>query len=138
ERTFQEERIHVTVEISDDFIINANKKFFQDIIQNLVSNSVKALADKNDKLIKCTGYIENNSFIFYFSDNGCGIEKGDEEKIFDIYYTTTAKEGGAGLGLFMVKTRIEALNGTIEVIDSEFGSVGATFRISFPFKKNEI
>lgn len=136
-QTFDDEQIRVVVEISDDFIINANKKFFQDIIQNLVSNSIKALQQTENKIIKCTGYIEEDKFVFFFSDNGYGIIEEDKEKIFDIYYTTTAEDGGAGLGLFMVKTRIEALNGSIEVVDSEFENIGATFKIVFPFKKDE-
>ncbi len=134
-QTFIDEHIKPIVDINDDFIINANKKFFQDIIQNLVSNSIKALQKTEEKIIKCSGYIEDDTFVFFFSDNGYGINPGDEEKIFDIYYTTTADEGGAGLGLFIVKTRIEALKGTIEVVESEFGSQGATFKITFPFNK---
>jgi len=136
-QTFQDEGIKVTVEIKDDFIINANKKFFQDIIQNLVANSIKALSNEKNKIIKCTGYIEDDYFIFIFSDNGNGINEGDEEKIFGLYYTTTAEHGGAGLGLFIVKTRIEALKGTVEVKESEFKPKGASFKITLPFKKNE-
>ncbi len=136
-QTFQDESIKVTVEIKDDFVINANKKFFQDIIQNLVANSIKAMSKETNKIIKCTGYIEDDYFIFLFSDNGNGINEGDEEKIFEIYYTTTAEHGGAGLGLFIVKTRIEALKGTVEVIESEFKPKGASFKITLPFKKNE-
>ncbi len=136
-QTFEDEKIKVIVEIKDDFIINANKKFFQDIIQNLVANSIKALANENEKIIKCSGYIEDDFFVFQFSDNGVGITKGDEEKIFEIYYTTTAEQGGAGLGLFIVKTRIEALKGTVEAIESEFSPKGATFKITLPFKKSE-
>jgi signal transduction histidine kinase len=136
-QTFEDERISVAIDIQDDFIINANKKFFQDIIQNLVSNSKKALQNEPDKIIKCSGFIEDNYFIFYFSDNGAGILKEDWQKIFEIYYTTTAEQGGAGLGLFIVKTRIEALKGTVEVVESEFKPKGATFKISLPFKKNE-
>ena len=41
------------VEIKDDFIINGNKKFFEDIIQNLIANSIKALIRTKDKIIKC-------------------------------------------------------------------------------------
>lgn len=136
-QTFIDENISVIVEIRDEFVIDANRKFFQDIIQNLVSNSIKALQGSPDKMIKCTGYIENNSFVFLFSDNGYGIKMEDKERIFDIYYTTTAEEGGAGLGLFIVKTRIEALRGTIEVIESEYEPSGATFKITFPFKKQD-
>lgn len=136
-QTFETENIKALVEIRDDFIINANKKFFQDIFQNLISNSIKALQKEENKIIKCSGYTENDSLILYFSDNGMGINNGDEGKIFDIYYTTTAEEGGAGLGLFIVKTRIEALRGTIEVTPSEFHPKGASFKIILPFKKEQ-
>jgi signal transduction histidine kinase len=133
-QTFNSENIKAVVEIKDDLIINANRIFFRDIIQNLISNSIKALKDKDEKIIKCSGFLDRELFTLYFSDNGCGIRQGDEEKIFDIYYTTTAEEGGAGLGLFIAKTRIEALKGTIEVVEKEF-SEGATFKITLPFKK---
>lgn len=134
-RLFEDEGINVTVEIRDNFTINANKNFILDIIQNLVSNSVKALKDVTDKRIKCSGYLETDCFILYFSDNGSGVKKSDEERIFDIYYTTTAEQGGAGLGLFIVKTRIEALKGTIEVVKRELRPTGTTFKITLPFKK---
>jgi signal transduction histidine kinase len=132
---FSKEQINVQVDIIDDFILLANKKFFEDIIQNLISNSIKALQDQADKLIKCSGYIENNQFTLYFSDNGYGITEGDSQKIFEIYYTTTADQGGSGVGLFIVKTRVESLQGTIEVVESEFKPIGATFKLTFPFKK---
>ena len=131
-RLFEDEDVSVTVDIVDDFTINTNKTFILDIIQNLVSNSIKALQSASEKKIKCSGCLESHSFTLRFSDNGCGIKKGDEEKIFDMYYTTTAEQGGAGLGLFIVKTRIEALKGSIEVVRPEFRS-GTTFEITLPF-----
>ncbi len=133
----EKERIRPIIDIKDDVVINSNKKFFEDIIQNLVSNSVKALQEQADKIIKCTGYVEDDYFMFLFSDNGRGIADGDEQRIFEIYYTTTAEQGGAGLGLFIVRTRIEALKGTVEVAESEFKPKGATFKITLPFKKSD-
>ena len=44
--SFDSEGINPIVEISEDFVIHANKKFFEDIIQNLISNSVKSLDGK--------------------------------------------------------------------------------------------
>jgi signal transduction histidine kinase len=137
EPVFTAEKIKPTVTIIDSFIIPTNKKFFEDIFENLISNSLKALKNTNDKQIKCSGYIENEEFVMYYSDNGVGIEPGDELRIFDIYYTTTADTGGAGLGLYIVKTRIESLNGTIEVVPSEFGNAGVTFKMIFPLKAND-
>lgn len=137
-QTFLSEKIKATIEFHDDLIINANKKFFEDIFQNFISNSIKALKDEKNKIIKCSSLINDDHFVLYFSDNGCGITKSEWRKVFEIYYTTTAEQGGAGLGLFIVKTRIEALKGSVEIVDSEFGNKGVTFKITLPFKKIEI
>lgn len=137
-QTFLSEHIKASIEFHDDLIINANKKFFEDIFQNFVSNSIKALKTEENKIIKCSSLINDDHFVLYFSDNGTGIPKSEWKKVFEIYYTTTAEQGGAGLGLFIVKTRIEALNGTVEIVDSEFGNKGVTFKITLPFKKSEI
>lgn len=77
----------------------------------------------------------NNELTILFSDNGIGIKEKDKHRIFDIFYTETAEDGGAGMGLFMVKTRVEAMQGSIEVVDNEFKPTGATFNITLPFKK---
>lgn len=131
-RLFDDKGVEIMVDIRDDFIINTNKTYIEDIIQNLVSNSMKALESTSDKRIRCSGYVESNAFFLLFSDNGYGIKKGAEGKVFDMYYTTTAEQGGAGLGLYIVRTRIEALKGSIEVVQPEFGR-GASFLIKLPF-----
>ena len=118
-----------------NFSINANKKFIEDIFQNLIANSIKALDGCNNKIIKCSGYVENGQFICYFSDNGQGVREEDKDDIFDLYFTTTAEQGGAGLGLYIVKIRLEALKGSIKLTDSEFAPLGATFNITLPFNK---
>ena len=83
-----------------------------------------------DKLKKARARLE-----FLFSDNGPGVEESIKDKIFDIYISTTQEQGGAGVGLYIVKTRLTALNGTIELVESEFAPNGATFKITLPFKK---
>jgi signal transduction histidine kinase len=129
---FKAEAIDPIVEIRDNFELKANRKFFEDIFENLISNSIKALKGRDEKIIKCTGVIERDVFSIYFSDNGVGVPLGDEERIFEMYYTTTANVGGAGLGLYIVRTRVESLGGKVFVADPEF-TPGVTFRIDFPF-----
>jgi signal transduction histidine kinase len=53
--------------------------------------------------------------------------------VFNIYFTRTAEQGGAGIGLYIVKTRITSMKGTIEVIENEFKPNGTTLRIELPF-----
>jgi len=135
EQTFKSEKIKAVVEIKDDFVINANRKFFEDIFQNLIANSIKALQKTNDKIIKCSGYLDDNNFTLYFSDNGVGVNAGDEKWIFGLYNTRTAEIGGAGIGLYIVEKRIEALKGTVELVENEIKPTGATFKIKLPFNR---
>lgn len=132
---FKNENIELQVDIKNDFVLNTNKQAFQDVFQNLVSNSIKALRNTNDKKIKCSGYLDAENFTIYFSDNGVGINKGDEDWIFGLFNTRTADIGGAGLGLYIAETQIKSLNGTIKVVESEFKPTGATFKITLPFTK---
>jgi|WetSurMetagenome_2_1015567.scaffolds.fasta_scaffold28661_2 signal transduction histidine kinase len=131
---FDELEIKAILEYSQKLEVNQNKKFFEDIFENLISNSIKALKNTEDKVIKCTGNVEEDKVFIRFSDNGCGIPEDEWESIFEIFKTTTQNEGGAGIGLFTVRKRIEALGGEIKVIRSEFGDIGATFLITLPFK----
>jgi signal transduction histidine kinase len=132
---FNNENIDLEIDLKDSFIIETNKKAFQDIFQNLVSNSIKALKNVVDKRIKCTGFLDTDNFIIYFSDNGYGISRDDREWIFGLFNTRTAEQGGAGVGLYIVNTILSSLGGKIEVIDNEFKPTGATFKIVIPFNK---
>lgn len=132
---FEKERIITILEYAQELQIRHNRKFFEDIFENLISNSIKAMRDTTDKVIKCTGAVEDDKMSIRFSDNGCGILEEDWESVFEIFKTTTQNEGGAGIGLFTVKKRIEALNGEVKVVKPEFVDHGATFLITLPFKR---
>ena len=114
---------------------NTNRQYFRDILQNLMDNSIKAVKDSKVKIIKCTAYAEDDDLVLLVSDTGCGIPKEKREWVFGLYNTTTEDQGGAGIGLYVVKTRVESLKGTVTIEDSEFGDVGTTVKIVLPFKK---
>ncbi|XCF04801.1 sensor histidine kinase [Tamlana crocina] len=132
---FKRENIETQVEIAKNLELHYNKKALEDVFDNLISNSIKALKGRSNKKIKCSGIVSNDKLTLYFSDNGIGILEEDKYRIFDIFFTRTAEDGGAGIGLYMVKTRIEAMNGTIEVVENELKPTGATFKIVLPFEK---
>ena len=134
EHIFNKEKIKVMVEVRDTIQITHNKKFFEDIIENLIANSIKALKkNTTDKLIKVSAYIEKDKYVILFSDNGPGILDADKFRIFNIYFTKTADQGGAGIGLYIVKTRIESMKGSVQVVDNELKPTGATLKITLPF-----
>ncbi len=135
ETLFTNENIKLEIDVKDDFVIDTNKKAFQDVFQNLVSNSIKALKNQSNKIIKCTGYLNTDNFVIYFSDNGLGIDMSDKDWIFGLYNTRTAEQGGAGVGLYIVEKQIKSLGGSIEVVENELKPTGATFKITIPFNK---
>lgn len=89
----------------------------------------------DEKILKCTAFTDNNELIIKISDTGVGIPDEKKEWVFGLYNTTTEKDGGAGIGLYVVKTRVESLKGNVKIINSEFGDVGTTIQITLPFKK---
>ncbi len=129
---FEEENIKAEYAVEDDFELSYNKKAFQDMFGNLIDNSVKAMRNCQDKRIKCSVYRENDNLVMLFSDNGPGIPDEIRDRIFDVFYTTTADLGGAGLGLYIVRTRLNAIKGTITLEPNEFKPTGATFKIVIP------
>lgn len=132
---FAKENIVLQTDFPDELVLSANKQFFRDILQNLVDNSIKALSGISQKIIKCSYEVKNDILEILVSDTGIGIPVEDREQVFALYYTTTEHQGGAGVGLYIVKTRVESLKGTISVVDSEYGDVGTTIKITIPFKK---
>lgn len=135
---FIKANINYTIEMRDSFVFTHNVKFFEDIFENLISNSMKALKGiKESKHIKCSGSMNGDMYEILFSDNGPGIPEKLRKKVFNIYFTTTEEEGGAGMGLYIVQTRIKAMKGTVDIIDSEFKPNGTTLKICLPTKSND-
>lgn len=129
---FEEESIKAEYVVEDDFELSYNKKAFQDMFGNLIDNSVKALRNTEIKRIKCSVYRDKDNLVMLFSDNGPGIPEESRDRIFDVFYTTTADLGGAGLGLYIIRTRLDSIKGTITLEPNEFKPTGATFKIVIP------
>lgn len=132
---FERENIGVEIAIKDNIQLIGKRKFIEDVLSNLITNSVKALKNEPNKKILCESYITENNLHIIFSDNGAGVDSSIADTMFEIFKTTTAEEGGAGLGLFIARSRMNALSGSIEYIDSVFSPKGASFLLSLPLKK---
>lgn len=139
QREIDKYSIDIRTEIEDSIEIFHNKKFFEDIFQNLIDNSIKSLkkSDNNKKIIVIKGIQKSEEFIFNIIDNGIGIEKKYEARIFNVFFTTTAEEGGGGIGLFSVKKRVQSMNGTIKVVPNLYFNSGVNFEIKLPINRNK-
>ncbi len=106
------------------------KVYMHSIFYNLISNSIKYSKPDEQPLIEIKSKKEDGKIILTFKDNGLGIDlktKGD--KVFGLYKRFHSHVEGKGMGLFMVKTQVEAIGGTISIA-SELNK-GTEFTITF-------
>ena len=89
--------------------ILADKLQLEQVLINLLTNSIYALEEKTEKQIEITSEVKNNRTFITISDSGNGIEKEIEDKIFLPFFTT--RKDGAGIGLTLSKNIIEAHGG---------------------------
>jgi signal transduction histidine kinase len=130
---FQNDGISILLE-AEKCDLTGYGKFIEEVLQQLIDNSIKALVSSTNKKIECKGYIDKDKYVILFSDNGSGIADEIKHRIFELYFSTTAEQGGGGIGLYMAQKRLEALQGTIELVEREFSPIGTTFKITLPFK----
>lgn len=116
-------------------LINADKVHLTNIIFNLIDNAIKYTKDSPNILITTKDTLEGIEISV--KDNGIGISKENQRKIFDKFYRVPTGNvhnvKGFGLGLSYVLAVVEKHNGTINVV-SELGK-GSTFKIVMPYKK---
>ncbi|MDO5972929.1 sensor histidine kinase [Flavivirga jejuensis] len=121
---------------NNQVLVKADKERVQQVLANLIVNSLKYGRDKGTTEVSIENLIKNK-VIVRVTDNGEGIENVHLPRLFERFYrinkSGSRKEGGSGLGLSIVKHIIEAHNEKIYV-ESEFG-VGSEF--SFTLEKVE-
>jgi len=115
----------------------------QDCFYNLIDNAFDAIRDAVVKKVKpethageviVTLQQKNQMFTIQVSDNGIGLTKENQRKLFTPYFTTKASSGkGSGLGLYVIRDFIEMHKGTVGC-DSEYGK-GTTFIVKIPIKE---
>jgi two-component system sensor histidine kinase GlrK len=114
--------------------LKVNGKQLSVILDNLLSNAVKYSNDNDD--IKIDYSINNALLKLSVIDQGSGIDKHQQEKIFDAFYQGTPAENinikGSGLGLTIVKELLMRLNGTIEMKSNTGINSGTTMTITLP------
>ena len=108
-----------------DYMLMMSNSSLQSVLCNLFDNSLQHGADRIDITLK---EIDQHLKI-YIQDNGSGISKANQKKIFTPFFTTRRETGGTGLGLGIIESLLNASNGSLEnrVVDK-----GALFIISFP------
>ncbi|MBR3135256.1 hypothetical protein IKG54_01670 [Candidatus Saccharibacteria bacterium] len=106
--------------------------FLREILNNLLENAIKYTPSGGAVWVNVRG--DGDRVLINVTDTGIGISPEDLGHIFQKFYrvdnSETREIGGTGLGLYLVKSRVEAMNGKVWA-ESAFGD-GSTFYISLP------
>ena len=115
-------------------ITTQHGNFIRSICKELIQNTIEALEDRQDKLLRVLNIriSERGSggYSIEVEDNAGEIDESGLTKIFEPYYTTKTDRNGTGLGLYMSRTlAILHLQGSLE---AENTSGGACFKLYLP------
>jgi signal transduction histidine kinase len=129
QKYLQDNGVRVTTSLGTIPPCLANANAMRQILLNLVTNAVQAMARGGDLVLRTT-LAGDNVIRLEVRDTGEGIPPEHLQDIFNPFYTTKAPGQGTGLGLSVVHSILQRYQGEIRV-ESEVG-VGTTFTIDLP------
>jgi signal transduction histidine kinase len=129
-----ENNVHIIAKISKLPIIDVDSDRVAQVLNNLLNNAIKF--SHVGSTVELTAKPRKDDILFSVKDNGIGISKKAQSRIFEPFFqgeeTMYRKYGGTGLGLAICKGIIESQNGKIWFESEE--NKGTTFYFTVPFK----
>ncbi len=115
-----------------DLFVKGNRGFLHNIFTNLISNSIKYRSDERKLQVDLDAWYADGLVYITLADNGLGFDSDKlKNQLFKLYKRFhTDREEGRGIGLYLVKTAVETMNGRIDVESTP--GVGTKFMISIP------
>ena len=118
--------------LQDVFVLGPKPQLTR-VFVNLINNSVQALTERGSKggivRVSLRNSIREGFYDIVFEDNGPGVAKENEDRLFTPNFTT--KNGGSGLGLAISRSVLERCGASISYARS-FALGGACFTILYP------
>lgn len=112
----KESQITITHNIPDDLVVTAIPAYLDSILLNLFTNAIKYKSPKRKATLKIDYEIIEDYTVINFRDNGLGLDLNKNgHKLFGMYKTFHGNEDAKGIGLFITKNQLEAMDGKIEV-----------------------
>lgn len=128
--------IDIQYHIPEGFRVDAIKGYLESILHNLITNAIKYRDPEKSPFVNISaGKMDDENTWFSVEDNGLGLDlEKYRSKLFGLYTTFHKHEDSSGIGLFVTKNQILAMDGGIEV-ESEPG-IGSTFKVTLPVRNN--
>ena len=126
------DRASVVREYGDVPLVRANEGRMVQVFLNLVVNAAHALPQgrSGNEIKLVTRTDQAGRAVVEVHDNGIGIPLELQRQVFEPFFTTKARGEGTGLGLFLSRSIVTAMGGTLEL--SSVPRVGTVFRVTFP------
>jgi two-component system nitrogen regulation sensor histidine kinase NtrY len=114
--------------LDEEIVVKADKTHMNRLFTNLITNAIEACNGNDDCIVEIDEKVHEQAAVIHIKDNGEGIPKDMQPKIFTPNFTT--KTSGTGLGLAMCKSIVEQTGGSIwfETVQGR----GTTFFVSIP------
>lgn len=129
----KEKKLSLKISIGKDIPATyQDPRLLRIIFQNLLSNAIKYTSAKG-KITASLAVQDNKYILFTVSDTGCGIPKGEQDRMFTKFFRASnvlKQSEGTGLGLYIVKSVVHRLRGTLWFESKE--NKGTTFFVRIP------
>lgn len=123
-------KVTINCNIEEEITVLFNPAYLESVLMNCISNAIRYSDPEKESYIDINSHKENNATLLEISDNGIGIDMDkNRDKIFGMYKTFNNNPDAKGMGLFITKSQIDAMEGRITV-DSKLKE-GTTFKIYF-------
>lgn len=132
--SIKEKNIRIKFLLNSSAKVNMNIDELRQVFSNLIQNSIDALSltSKKNKVIKIKTFTKNNKLFCSVTDNGPGISRKMQGKIFKLY--ESSKISNSGIGLWLSKYIITRHKGSLSVNKAYLS--GAEFIIELPISNN--
>jgi nitrogen fixation/metabolism regulation signal transduction histidine kinase len=127
--TLDQKNIEMEIVLKDtDLVLEADTNLIEQVLINLVVNSIEAVKDKADARIVLSGFFASSGkVVIKVSDNGTGMSEEVMDKIFIPFFST--KKSGSGIGLSLCKQIMMLHKGNIHIQSKE--GLGTSFSLHF-------
>lgn len=123
-----DKKINVVKKVTHHNGVKLDHSRFNIVLKNLLTNALN-FADK-DGNIDIKADVKDSELVVTIKDDGVGIRKDIQAKIYDMFYRGSNISEGAGLGLYIVKDVLKEINGSISFQSDE--GVGTEFTVKIP------
>ena len=125
------EGIQIELDFPVDMEIETDRNRLKIVLNNLLANAIRYHdRSKQNRFVRVNVRLTKLALYLEIEDNGQGIAKEYQLKIFDMFFRANEQSQGSGLGLYIVKETLTKLSGSIDV-ESNPG-LGSTFMVRLP------